>query len=355
MKLNTNQVHYLNIGLMFLSAGLAYRFPFELFLLAYAVMGPLHYLTEISWLHDKNYYTRGKYDYLFLVGASALVSLVAFGWLPFAPRGTAEILTCVAFLGAISFAFLKSPVLRFASLMPAGLAAFLFSSSPAYQAVFGMFLPTLIHVFLFTAAFILIGALRGRNFQGFLSLTVFGFLSLSFFWVHPVHEGYHASGYVRDSYGYLKDNGTGSSPFISLNYYILKNFGIHDFGMPAGGIGDYVKSINDFLYQNPLALSLMSFIAFAYTYHYFNWFSKTSVIGWHAVSRQRATGILLLWAVSLALYAYNYSVGLRWLFFLSFTHVLLEFPLNQLTWAGIGKETWKIFSRPGWKAGEVER
>ena len=355
MKLNADQVNYLNIALMLLSAGLAYLFPFELFLFAYAVMGPLHYLTEISWLHNKNYYTRGKYDYLFLAGASLLVSLIFFGWLPSAPKGTAEFLTCTAFLGALALALVKGPLLRFAALLAAGLVAFLFSAAPAYHAVFGLFLPTLIHVFLFTAAFILVGALRGRNFPGLLSLAVFAGLSLSFLFLHPAHGGYPVGGYVRDNYGYLKDDGTGSSPFVSLNYYIVKNSGLHDFGQPTGPLADYVKTINDFLYQNPLALSLMAFIAFAYTYHYFNWFSKTSVIGWHAVSRRRTAVILGLWGLSLALYAYDYSLGLRWLFFLSFTHVLLEFPLNQLTWIGIGRETWKLFSSPGWKAGKVER
>jgi len=32
--------------LMLLSAGAAFILPFEVFLLAYAVLGPLHYLTE---------------------------------------------------------------------------------------------------------------------------------------------------------------------------------------------------------------------------------------------------------------------------------------------------------------------
>ena len=36
-----------------------------------------------------------------------------------------------------------------------------------------MFLPTLIHVSIFTGAFILIGALRGRSLSGLLSLLVF--------------------------------------------------------------------------------------------------------------------------------------------------------------------------------------
>src|SRR5215475_13558487 len=42
--------------LMLLALGLAYVVPFELLLLAYVVLGPAHYATEISWLHDRNYF-----------------------------------------------------------------------------------------------------------------------------------------------------------------------------------------------------------------------------------------------------------------------------------------------------------
>ena len=97
-------------------------------------------------------------------------------------------------------------------------------------------------------------------------------------------------------------------------------------------------NLNEFLYQNPAALALMSFIAFAYTYHYLNWFSKTSIIRWHEISRNRGITVLVLWVLSLGLYAWNYRLGFRWLFFLSITHVFLEFPLNQLTLLNIGRE-----------------
>src|SRR5438552_16744405 len=59
-KLTTDQINYLNIGLMIVSCLLSYIFPFELFLSSYAVLGPLHYLTEISWLHERNYFTESQ-------------------------------------------------------------------------------------------------------------------------------------------------------------------------------------------------------------------------------------------------------------------------------------------------------
>src|SRR5437016_6706300 len=60
MTPTTDQVNYLNLGLMIVSCILAYITPFELFLFAYAVLGPLHYLTEISWLHDRKYFVEAK-------------------------------------------------------------------------------------------------------------------------------------------------------------------------------------------------------------------------------------------------------------------------------------------------------
>src|ERR1043165_8274637 len=84
---NADQVDALNIGLMLLACALAFVVPFELFLFAYVVLGPLHYLTEISWLHRRNYFVRGRYDYLWLVGLCAAVVVLllthrAFMWRP---------------------------------------------------------------------------------------------------------------------------------------------------------------------------------------------------------------------------------------------------------------------------------
>ncbi len=341
---NTNQINYLNIGLMVFSAVLAFLFPFELFLLAYAVLGPLHYLTEISWLHDKSYFTQGRHDYLFLLGIAVIITALYFGWISFAPKGTSEFFSGLAFLGALLFVLLKNNRARLWAFLPVVLALFFFAQSVAFRMVFGLFLPTLIHVFLFTGMFILIGALRGKSASGLASLVVFAGLAAGFFFFHPAHLSYHVSDYVRNNYGYLKEDGTGSSPFISINLYIVKMLRLQDFDPRQLPLPEFVKNVNGFLYQNPTALALMSFIAFSYTYHYLNWFSKTSIIGWHEIPRNRAIGILLLWGISLGIYGYNYSVGLQWLFFLSFTHVFLEFPLNQLTLIGIAKEVRKMFS-----------
>ena len=83
---------------------------------------------------------------------------------------------------------------------------------------------------------------------------------------------------------------------------------------------------------------IMRFIAFAYTYHYLNWFSKTEIIRWHQVPRSRFIIVVLGAVASVALYAIDYSLGFKWLFLLSFMHVMLEFPLNWITATGIFTE-----------------
>src|SRR5471030_2219723 len=67
-----NRVNYYNIMAMLLAAGLAVVIPFELVLLSYAILGPAHYLTEISWLKGRQFFTVKKYDYLIIVAVIIL-------------------------------------------------------------------------------------------------------------------------------------------------------------------------------------------------------------------------------------------------------------------------------------------
>ena len=101
------------------------------------------------------------------------------------------------------------------------------------------------------------------------------------------------------------------------------------------------------VFNSKTGILLARFIAFAYTYHYLNWFSKTSVIKWHKIPKRRFAVIGLFWAISLGLYAYNYALGLQWLFFLSFLHVLLEFPLNYVSIIGIFQTLRERLTSPG--------
>ena len=92
----------------------------------------------------------------------------------------------------------------------------------------------------------------------------------------------------------------------------------------------------------------MRLIAFAYLYHYLNWFSKTSIIKWHEVPRSRAVAILGLWVAGGLVYLSDYRLGFGLFYTLSLLHVFLEFPLNHQTLAGIGKSLggWTLRSQP---------
>src|ERR1700730_10095649 len=78
-------------------------------------------------------------------------------------------------------------------------------------------------------------------------------------------------------------------------------------------------------------VALLGVLSFVYTYHYLNWFIKVRVISWHKIPKPRLAGIAGLSATATGLYLYDYSLGLKLLFSLSLLHVVLEFPLNAIT------------------------
>src|SRR6187402_1220555 len=79
--MNAQKIDIANIALMIVSCVAAFLLPFELFLFSYAVLGPLHYLTEISWLHRRDYFTTHRHDYLiFIPMGIALTLMFVLNW-----------------------------------------------------------------------------------------------------------------------------------------------------------------------------------------------------------------------------------------------------------------------------------
>jgi hypothetical protein len=316
---------------MITSCVLAYIIPFELFLFAYAVLGPLHYLTEISWLHDRKYFIEAKRArdkkarraWLVLVALTLAVMLYGF----IAERILKLSVTPVWEIALFYLVFVMASELWFSRKRLTGIVVIgltvmtliLFSGS-RYYALIAFFLITIIHVLIFTAAFILFGALKSRSRSGVLSLIVFVLCGLSFFVYAPAALGHTVGDYARNSY----------SSFQTLNAELIKIFHL--------GTGASVREI----YESSAGLTVMRFIAFAYTYHYLNWFSKTSIIKWHEIPKSRTAIIVGLWLIALGLYGYSYQAGMLALYFLSVLHVMLEFPLNHYTFAGIGKELYAL-------------
>lgn len=188
---------------------------------------------------------------------------------------------------------------------------------------FTVFLPTLIHVFVFTSLFMLYGALKSKSNIGILSVLLHLSIPFAFFYIAPGFMPFHVNEYIITSYG---------AGFEGLNKHILQNSFHMDFSSMSP------QQIFEGIYSSKLGIALMRFIAFAYTYHYLNWFSKTEVIRWHKVPKARFAMVLFFWIISIVLYAIDYSLGFQWLFLVSFMHVLLEFPLNYISVVGIFKE-----------------
>lgn len=367
--MTSTQINHLNIGLMIVSCIAAFILPFELFLFSYAVLGPLHYLTEISWLHKKNYFTLAKKDYVLLLCFGVLIFLFSYlhkivgvftgvdaNGYPLLTaqgdnilrtfRGLGTPITFVAFGGALVMILVKDKVAKTVAFVVLGGLGLvlnnLFGNDGWFFLLFAVFLPTLIHVFIFTGAFILFGALKGRSASGIFSLVVFVACALSFFVFMP-ETGYAVSAKAIASY---------QDSFVDLNYRVFEVFFpgmLPDLGQfklmfaeEAKAKQVYGYEVFKLIYHSQTGVVITRFIAFAYTYHYLNWFSKTSIIKWHKVPKNWLVAVVTLWIISVGLYIYSYKVGLFALYFLSFLHVYLEFPLNWLSFRGIGQELGKI-------------
>ena len=418
-----DKINYLNIGLMLVTMVLAYYFPFETFLFAYAFLGPLHYLTEISWLHDRQYFTKGKYDFIPLLLIGIALSYAAFAkdagfdmefYNTFVELGLFDKLLVLALFSSLLFAFVKNLPVKIFSI----LFLFIFISgwfsednkemNQSSTTVFALtsLLPTLIHVYVFTGLFMLFGALKSRSKTGLMSVGAFIILPIILIFVVPVKsktnyissygkEAYYADGdgFFYTNVGILDHFNLTKTPNLTNKQYLdsivnkkspsnempvaerkrisdsLSTMLSADFIVPNQDSEYYMKPIpvNKAIPVNPkdfywssvffstFGIMLMRFIAFAYMYHYLNWFSKTEVIRWHKVPKIRFAAVLLIWLSACGLYAYNYALGLSFLFFLSFTHVLLEFPLNMVSIVGIGKETISIAKNGFKKSPEVAK
>lgn len=305
--MNINKTESINIVLIIFSLVLSFVLPFELFLFSYAVLGPLHYCTEISWLHDKKYFISEK---------KSIVPLMFFGLLMVFTVNyfsNNQILVTILFF-AITIPFLFSFFViydfkkRYSlfALFTIGLLSYLIFSFPILKIIFYYLLATLIHVYVFTGLFMLSGNLKRHNVLGYVAFILF-ILAPFICFLMPVAP--------HDTDNYFKNNYS-----LIMNAMITDNFNFLD-----------IPLSQDTFFQNPYVIKLSRFISFAYTYHYLNWFSKTKIIGWHNVSKKRILFIILIWIISLMCYAYNYMLGYQILLFLSIVHVFLEFPLNWIT------------------------
>ncbi len=294
----------INIFLMIFSFGFAMFLPIETFLMAYAVLGPLHYLTEINWLNNKNFFLKDKKESKLLIALGILVFVLMMVNLDGLGLITYSLLWCL-FLLPLYFVLNKKHKSFFITIL-VGLIAWSFFNKFLFNFV-TVFLFTIIHVYVFTGIFMLLGSIKNKSKLGFLSFATYILLPLSYFIV-------------------LKD----------INLSSMENLESYSFS-----IGNTVKELSHLLfnqnfninniYKSTELLIVAKFVAFAYTYHYLNWFSKTKVIGWFENNMIKNFSIISLWIISVSIYFFDYILGFKILLFLSFIHVVLEFPLNWIS------------------------
>ena len=307
-------INLTNMALMLISTVIAFIIPFKLFLFVYAVLGPLHYLTEISWLDKKNFFIKQKLQIWPYILIAILLSIGLFNEKSAVRYFSVSLIICVVvytlclvFSGKNLLSLLISvAVLIITLLIKADRITFLVLA-------FGIFLPTVVHVFLFTGFFVLQGAIKNKSITGFLSLVVFVGCAVSFALIHTPNAEVLS---VAEK-GYIQKY------FSILNKSIAGLFNIN-----------FVNNSTD-IFELPAMIAVQRFIAFAYTYHYLNWFSKTTVIKWHEVSKSRLAVIAILWVLSVVFYYIDFRLGFMVLFLLSMLHVFLELPLNVISIKGI--------------------
>jgi hypothetical protein len=294
MKHATDAIH---LGLMLAALGLTYLVPFELLLLSYVVLGPAHYFTEISWLHDRKYFLPHRSVPIVLAIFAVIAALIDnaswFGlvmWLAF--------VVC-ALLAAATTALQATALAIVAIWLTAVMAM-----NGLSLAVLGILLPTLIHVSLFTLVFMVLGAIRsGSRMQAILVLFYLAAIVLLL----------------------------AAPPSASTQIPAFAKVGHEYFGNVAPALGRLL-GVADL----KLDTRLTSLLAFVYSYHYLNWFIKAEVIRWTDISRARLALIVAASAASTALYFYDYTFGFTVLLALSLVHVVLEFPLNSLALRQLG-------------------
>ncbi|MGK0389519.1 MAG: hypothetical protein ACI94Y_002259 [Maribacter sp.] len=322
-----NTVDKLNIVLIILSAILAYHFPLEIFIFSYAILGPLHYMTEIKWLNSKNYFFSSKNWIWLSIGVVASLILMlpklyyeygnmdtTTGEFMLFVNSWSNSVIFISLLLAAGYQFIRSKIGWIILSFLGVLGAILLHEDDFYNTIIGLFIPTIIHVYIFTLLFMIYGAKKSKSNFGYASVILALLVPFVFIFI-PLEQGsYLFSDSLKSIY---LDNNFHVTPVVFSKYL----------GLSEG------KTF--FFYEN-MELKLMMFMSFIYLYHYLNWFSKTTVIKWHKMLDFKSSmAIFIIWIISLSLFYIDFRLGFLVSLFLSFMHVLLEFPLNMLSIKGI--------------------
>lgn len=295
---NHIDIDQLNIIMMIIALAVAYYIPVELVLISYAFLGPAHYLTQISWMHDRAYFTGSN----FLLWAFVLLSL-AFTFMYYLGVFNTiyyAYMLCAALSIAMSYVFFQTTGRRFTmSAIFFAVMIGLVNISPGFSLTIGVFLPTILHIYVFTLLFMLYGAMKTGSPWAYLSCLMMVICAAYFFILEPESRIY-----------FPEMTHANIGPFAVVADHLQRIF---SFGGHVSGV------------------SMLGMLSFAYTYHYLNWFTKVNIIQWNQIPKRRIGVMVLLYLMTISLYLYDYRIGFLSILFLSLLHVLLELPLNVMT------------------------
>ncbi len=310
--------HIFNLWVLLFSAAAAWLAPLQTFLIAYAVIGPFHYLTEIAWLRKKNFYfTNGVISSrLYVIISSILCGVACLDFYFHRGWGTYAIVALIVLsLGAL----VKN--------VPVLLAAFALLIATrflvhGYGLFFAAFVPTVVHVYVFTLIFLVAGATRTQSHKALAWLNPALLVLIPVLLVRLANP----TASTMPGHYWMASEMT----FAALHEYLASWIGLAMHFDPNHAL-------------QPNAIAALRFLAFIYLHHYLNWFAKTEVLAWHKVSRASWIVIGTVYIAAIASYAYSLEFGFYAAYFLSLLHVLLELPLDWHSGVGIISRPWHLW------------
>jgi hypothetical protein len=279
--------------------------PLQVFLFSFAILGPLHYLTEIAWLRKKQFYVRdgmvSSRAYVLLATAAVAVTL------------SSEVLRhdiwfwTVGVMLLVSLSVLVRNIYAILAIATAAIITAFFLKTWVF--FIAVMVPTLVHVFFFTWTFMVSGALRDKR------ASLVKWVNPALMLVIPLALMFLPMRYAQPGGIWLRSEGL---TFASIHTKLVRD--LH-----------HTMMLNSSLLNDAVVAGLLRVFAFVYLFHYLNWFTKTELLEWHKVSRRGWMGIGLIYIANISVYAVSLRAGFLVSTFLSLLHVLLEFPLNWQT------------------------
>jgi hypothetical protein len=277
---------------------------------AIVVLGPLHYLTELAWLWRRGVFVAGSAPRWTLVavgtaGAAAVLGLdagVGAGLRPVLQAIAVDAMVVAAAVALVATRGLADPrgiAVVVVAAVVASEAATRSAWGSGWLLAFGLLLPTVVHVLLFTALFMAHGATTAPrdNLPGLVGLVA-GTLVLALTPALPPEPVGLAADLYEASLGFLRDAGVALWPGAA----------------PADA-----------------AARVTRLLAFAYTHHFLNWFEKTGRIGWARQPSRELAPLLGVWLALVLATLADARWGLALVFVPNVLHVVLELPLNWRT------------------------